>query len=166
MLDELITQLPSNVSVELPPEVFEGIDESKAEAGIIFTFYKTSTLFPAAEGSENEGFVVGTPVVGVSIADTNITNLSSPVIITLPLTEMVSQWFGRFIRSVYTVCAIFSNAMVAFGLFRNMPLVTLLSVCHGNSMSQKMDVVTGPRLAVISPTLMKKRNSLLASVTI
>lgn len=91
MLDEIVDQFPPNVEVQLPPEAFESATETMTEAGIFFTFYNVSTLFPVLGGLDEEGFIVATPVVGVSIADANVTNLSVPVIITLPATEMVLE---------------------------------------------------------------------------
>ena len=80
--------LASNISVQLPTEVFTNVTEDSA--GLLYSLYLTSSLFPIALDSQNETFTnvtVATPVVGAAVSGRNISNLASPVVITLPITS-------------------------------------------------------------------------------
>ena len=80
--------LASNISVLLPAEVFANVTEDSV--GLLYTLYLTSSLFPIAPDSRNETFTnvtVATPVVGAAVSGRNISNLASPVVITLPITS-------------------------------------------------------------------------------
>ena len=76
----------SNISVQLPAEVFANVTEDRV--GLLYSLYLLSSLFPVATDSRNEGFTVGTPVVGAAVSGRNISNLASPVLITLPITSV------------------------------------------------------------------------------
>lgn len=76
----------SNLSVIIPPDAFHEIEDQN-ETGIFFSFYLIPSLFPV---SSNDS-VVGSPIVAASIAGRQLSNLSSPVVITLQnLREIVS----------------------------------------------------------------------------
>ena len=75
----------SNISVLLPAEVFANVTEERV--GLLYSLYLLSSLFPVAPDSRNEGFTVATPVVGAAVSGRNISNLASPVLITLPITS-------------------------------------------------------------------------------
>ena len=86
--DNLLLLLASNISVQLPAEVFANVTEDSV--GLLYTLYLTSSLFPIAPDSRNETFTnvtVATPVVGAAVSGRNISNLASPVVITLPITS-------------------------------------------------------------------------------
>ena len=75
----------SNISVLLPAEVFANVTEERV--GLLYSLYLLSSLFPVAPDSRNKGFTVATPVVGAAVSGRNISNLASPVLITLPITS-------------------------------------------------------------------------------
>lgn len=76
----------SNLSIVLPPDAFHEIEDQN-ETGIFFSFYLIPSLFPVS----SDELVVGSPVVAASIAGHQLSNLSSPVVITLQtLREVVS----------------------------------------------------------------------------
>ena len=74
---------PGKTSITLPPEVFTDINNS--DVGLLFSVYLTTVLFPVADESQEEGFVVGSLVLGASLAERYIINLTEPVNITLEL---------------------------------------------------------------------------------
>ena len=74
---------PRKTSITLPREVFTDINDS--DVGLLFSIYLTSVLFPVADGSREDGFVVGSLVLGASLAERYITSLTEPVNITLEL---------------------------------------------------------------------------------
>ena len=59
--------------------------DSNSTLGLAFTVYPTSSLFPLDDYLKSMNFVVGTPAVGALVANATITNLSNPVVITLPI---------------------------------------------------------------------------------
>ena len=76
----------SNLSVIIPPDAFHEIEDQN-ETGIFFSFYLIPSLFPVS----SKDLVVGSPVVAASIAGHQLSNLSTPVVITLQmLQEIVS----------------------------------------------------------------------------
>ena len=86
--DNSLLLLASNISVLLPAEVFANVTEDSV--GLLYTSYFTSSLFPIAPDSRNESLTnvtVATPVVGAAVSGRNISNLASPVVITLPITS-------------------------------------------------------------------------------
>ena len=86
--DNSLLLLASNISVQLPAEVFANVTEDSV--GLLYSLYLTSSLFPIATDSWNETFTnvtVATPVVGAAVSGRNISNLASPVVITLPITS-------------------------------------------------------------------------------
>lgn len=70
--------LYSNLSVVLPPDIFSEI-EYQNETGVWFNFYLVPSLFPVSSGN----FVVGSPVVAATVAGHEVSNLLTPVVITL-----------------------------------------------------------------------------------
>ena len=86
--DNSLLLLASNISVQLPAEVFANVTEDSV--GLVYSLYLTSSLFPIATDSWNETFTnvtVATPVLGATVSGRNISNLASPVVITLPITS-------------------------------------------------------------------------------
>ena len=84
--DNSLLLLAPNISVQLPAEVFANVTEDSA--GLLYSLYLTSSLFPIALDSRSEGFTVATPVVGAAVSGRNLSNLTSPVVITLPITSV------------------------------------------------------------------------------
>ena len=84
--DNSLLLLASKISVQLPAEVFTNVTEDSA--GLLYSLYLTSSLFPIATDSRSEGFTVGSPVVGAAVSGRNISNLASPIVITLPITSV------------------------------------------------------------------------------
>ena len=85
-IDSLPPPNISNISVQLPAEVFANVTGDSA--GLLYSLYLTSSLFPIAFDSRSEGFNVATPVVGAAVSGRNLSNLTSPVVITLPITTV------------------------------------------------------------------------------
>ena len=86
--DNSLLLLASNISVQLPAEVFTNVTEDSV--GLLYSLYLTSSLFPIATDSRSETFTnvtVATPVVGAAVSGRNISNLTSPVVIKLPITS-------------------------------------------------------------------------------
>ena len=70
-------------NVQLPPETFENI--SDPSVGLVFTVYQVGSLFPVESAMRDEGFIVGSLVLGVSVAEMSVANLSQPVVVTLQI---------------------------------------------------------------------------------
>ena len=75
-----------NFSLQLPGEVFANLTEDRI--GLSYFLYDTASLFPVAPDSQERNFSVASPVVGVAVNGENVTNLDSPVIISLPITSV------------------------------------------------------------------------------
>jgi len=73
----------------LPAEVFESTEPM---TGLAFSVYPESSLFPLDSVLSRSNFVVGTPVVGATVADRVVQNLTEPVIITLPIIVNTEVW--------------------------------------------------------------------------
>ena len=73
--------------IELTGEVF--VNTSKEELGLVFSAYQVATLFPLAADSVREGYRVGSPVLGASVAGAVIANLSEPVTITFQVSPRI-----------------------------------------------------------------------------
>lgn len=101
----------SNITVNLPVEVFNSYNSSNAEnsTGLVFVVYPLSSLFPLDEGRRVSNLLVGTPVVGVAVANLSVSKLNMPVLITLPIlldTEVryvtvCFQWSSIFMQYVW-----------------------------------------------------------------
>lgn len=76
----------SNISVQLPGEVFANV--TGKSVGLLYSLYLSGSLFPVAPDSREEGFSIGSPVVGAAVSGKDIANLDSPVVITLPITSV------------------------------------------------------------------------------
>ena len=74
-----------NASIQLPGEVFANLTEDN---GLLYSVYLTSSLFPIDPELWHEGFTVSSPVVSVTVSGKNISNLLSPIVITLPITSV------------------------------------------------------------------------------
>ena len=71
-------------SIELPPEVFQGFN---TRAGLVFTIYNNSVLFPIGNANENRS--IRSPVIGALVAGQNpLNNLTDPVQINLTLSQL------------------------------------------------------------------------------
>ena len=75
-----------NLSVQLPGEVFA--NETEDGVGLLYSLYLTSSLFPVDPDLWGQGFTVSSPVVSATVSGRNISNLASPVVITLPITSV------------------------------------------------------------------------------
>ena len=74
-----------NASIQLPGEVFANLTEDN---GLLYSVYLTPSLFPVDPELWHEGFAVSSPVVSASVSGKNISNLLSPIVITLPITSV------------------------------------------------------------------------------
>jgi len=77
---KLSTTRPT-ISVDLPGEVFTNMTEDRV--GLFYSLYLTGSLFP-----QEDGFSIGSPVVGAAVSGKNVVNLESPVVVTLPITSV------------------------------------------------------------------------------
>lgn len=68
----------SNLSITLPPVVFDEIEDVN-ETGIVLSFYLIPSLFPVSDSN----LAIGSPVIAASVAGQEVNNLSDPVTITL-----------------------------------------------------------------------------------
>ena len=81
-------------SISLPAEVFENVAEKGA--GVVFSFYSTSILFPLRINLtdvdlENSTYqTIGSSVISATLAEHNITNLKNPIQITMEIIVSVS----------------------------------------------------------------------------
>lgn len=96
----------SNLSITLPPVVFDEIEDEN-ETGIVLSFYLIPSLFPVS----GNNLAVGSPIIAASIAGQEVNNLSDPVTITL------QTLIGRV---EYCWCAE-SNKIIVFLLYRMTP---------------------------------------------
>lgn len=92
---ELSTIRPT-ISVDLPGEVFTNMTEDTV--GLFYSLYLTGSLFPIAHNSQEDGFSIGSPVVGAVVSGKNVVNLESPVVIKLPITflQVTEIYFRDF----------------------------------------------------------------------
>lgn len=72
-----------NISVYLPPAVFENI--TAPTIGLLFTYYREAFLFPVSKQSESDSLAAASPVVGISLTGYDISLVSEPIVLTLPL---------------------------------------------------------------------------------
>ena len=75
-----------NFSLQLPGEVFANVTEDRI--GLSYFLYDTASLFPLAPDSRERNFTVASLVVGAAVSGKNITDLNSPVVVTLPITSV------------------------------------------------------------------------------
>ena len=76
-----------STSVFLPSQVFTEL-ETQEDVGLFFSVYESPQLFPLAENS-NPNDVIGSPVVGASVAE-NLDVFDGNIIIMLRLNDSVS----------------------------------------------------------------------------
>ena len=78
-------------SIDLPPSVFD--DTPGLEAGILFGFYATSSLFPLRINKpQDEGSTyktIGSAVIAARIAGQKVENLVQPALIKLTIIPLV-----------------------------------------------------------------------------
>lgn len=81
------TAKPINVSISLPPEVFNISTNGESDPGLIFTSYRDPVLFqvspPEGVDPANYSFVADSVVLGFAVAKEKIKELTDPVKITL-----------------------------------------------------------------------------------
>ena len=54
--------------------------------GLLFTYYRSASLFPVQKKSKNDRTFVASPVVGASLAGIEeVHSLSKPIVLTLPI---------------------------------------------------------------------------------
>lgn len=85
--DSISDALPI-ASIRLPPELFQGpTKNSDTAAGLVFTVYTNSTLFPLANTSDiPPNRSIRTPVIGaIAVGQNETNNLTEPVLIDLKL---------------------------------------------------------------------------------
>lgn len=90
-------------SIELPPSLFDqiqpdatSVNQSNA-VGMVFAFYKKSTLFPVGEhitnGTNSSITRVATEIIAAHVAEKSIDGLQDPVTVTLKRKEVGSSKF-------------------------------------------------------------------------
>ena len=91
------------VMISLPPTLFDQVFDpaSNEDVGLAFTFYESSNLFPLANGTGRSA-VIGTSVIGAIVAGKPVLDLIDPVVIVLPLLDLVKKdmvllWHFEFI---------------------------------------------------------------------
>ena len=91
------------VMISLPPTLFDQVFDpaSNEDVGLAFTFYESSNLFPLANGT-GRLTVIGTSVIGAIVAGKPVLDLIDPVVIVLPLLDLVKKdmvllWHFEFI---------------------------------------------------------------------
>ena len=76
-------------SIALPPSVF--INLTRPMIGVFFTHYATAVFFPLAEGTR-EDIVIGTSVIGASVANVTVRNLEDNITVVFQLRNTVSTF--------------------------------------------------------------------------
>ena len=76
-------------SIALPPSVF--INLTRPMIGVFFTHYATAVFFPLAEGTR-EDIVIGTSVIGASVANVTVRNLEDNITVVFQLRNTVSAF--------------------------------------------------------------------------
>ena len=76
-------------SIALPPSVF--INLTRPIIGVFFTHYATAVFFPLAEGTR-EDIVIGTSVIGASVANITVRNLEDNITVVFQLRNTVSTF--------------------------------------------------------------------------
>ena len=74
-------------SIALPPSLF--INLTRPMIGVFFTHYATAVFFPLAEGTR-EDIVIGTSVIGASVANITVRNLENNITVVFQLRNTVS----------------------------------------------------------------------------
>ena len=83
-------------SIALPPSLFNNL--ITRDVGVFFTHYSTAVFFPLAEGTR-EDIVIGTSVIGASVANVTVRNLENNITVVFQLQNTVST-----VACVYLVC--------------------------------------------------------------
>ena len=74
-------------SIALPPSLFNNL--ITRDVGVFFTHYATAVFFPLAEGIR-EDIVIGTSVIGASVANVTVRNLENNITVVFQLQNTVS----------------------------------------------------------------------------
>ena len=74
-------------SIVLPPSLFMNL--TTRDIGVFFTHYATPVFFPLAEGTRPD-IVIGTSVIGASVANVTVRNLENNVTVVFQLQDTVS----------------------------------------------------------------------------
>ena len=96
-----LSTIRPTISVDLPDEVFTNMTEDTV--GLMYSLYLTCSLFPIAPNSQEDGFSIGSPVVGAAVSGKNVVNLESPVVVTLSVqvTEIYCRDFNYWLIQWY-----------------------------------------------------------------
>lgn len=79
-----VEDLMLNITIFLPPVVFENLTTSAV--GLLFTYYRSASLFPLRKQSKTDQTFVASPVIGASLAESGeIYSLPEPIILVLPV---------------------------------------------------------------------------------
>ena len=91
-----LSTIRPTISVDLPGEVFTNMTEDMV--GLFYSLYLTGSLFP-----QEDGFSIGSPVVGAAVSGKNVVNLESPVVVTLSVqvTEIYCRDFNYWLIQWY-----------------------------------------------------------------
>ena len=84
-------QSSDSVSITLPPDLFESFNSTDPDIAVVFEMYNSSLLFPLANETR-ESYAVGSTVVGATVVDQSISNLTTNVTIVLKLVETVNNY--------------------------------------------------------------------------
>ena len=89
-------QLQQNVtedlgpSITLPPSLFTNLTSPRV--GVFFTYYPTAVFFPLAQGTHSD-IIIGTPVIGASVANVTVRELEENVTVVFQLQNTVSALY-------------------------------------------------------------------------
>ena len=69
--------------LSIPPSLVRDNLQDQTKAGIFFSLYQTATLFPLKNITENDTIIIGTSVIGATVAGVVAENLVDAVEISL-----------------------------------------------------------------------------------
>ena len=95
---------PAGPSIALPPSLFMNL--TTLDVGVFFTHYATPVFFPLAEGTRSD-IVIGTSVIGASVANVTVRNLENNITVVFQLRTTVST-------SLYMCTVILKNKPPSF----------------------------------------------------
>ena len=78
---------PAGPSIVLPSSLFMNL--TTRDVGVFFTHYATPVFFPLAEGTRPD-IVIGTSVIGASVANVTVRNLENNITVVFQLRTNVS----------------------------------------------------------------------------
>ena len=77
-------------SITLPPSLFTNL--TSPHVGVFFTYYPTAVFFPLAQGTHSD-IIIGTPVIGASVANVTVRELKENVTVVFQLQNTVSALY-------------------------------------------------------------------------